>query len=298
MADRAIVDRAVAAAPKDYVVAANVSLRLKAVGATLNGVGAGGPFLPAVQLVAPDGTVMWTAVPAAPIAAGGTAVVSWFPGGNVDEDAATPTGITFLASPSGTLAVTNPAGPTTDVDLAPSGVAAGTYGDSSHSAEITVDADGRITAASNQSIVPSPAAGNIVAYGTHTANVSASGTTFAGGTDLLAAALSFTADGSSDYLALVSGSLWGPGGSSTSFMRCSLNFDGAEAGYMTEQSVANQIGFAFPFNGAAFIAAPSAASHTVNARIYAGFSGVAPVTVQAASGGANPAPIVVWVVKL
>lgn len=83
MADAAIVDRAVQAAPKDYTVGNGVDLALKAVRATIDGTGAAGIFRPALQLVAPDGTVMWTSLltdGSGDIAAGGTADVSWFPG--------------------------------------------------------------------------------------------------------------------------------------------------------------------------------------------------------------------------
>lgn len=58
-------------------------------------------------------------------------------------------GITTLASPGGTITVTNPTGPTADVDLPSSGVTPGTYGDATDSPRFTVDAEGRITAASN-----------------------------------------------------------------------------------------------------------------------------------------------------
>lgn len=80
MADRAIVNRNVAAAPKDYQVAAGISLDLKAVRAVIDGSGAAGAFLPTLQLIAPDGTVMWESAPPTSTAAGGSADVSWFPG--------------------------------------------------------------------------------------------------------------------------------------------------------------------------------------------------------------------------
>lgn len=81
MADVAIVSRATVAAPKDYTLAAGEELALKAVRASVDGSGAGGSFLPALQLVAPDGTVMWTACdPANVFAAGASADVTWFPG--------------------------------------------------------------------------------------------------------------------------------------------------------------------------------------------------------------------------
>lgn len=69
-------------------------------------------------------------------------------------------GITDLASPGGTLDITNPTGPTTDIDLPPSGVTAGTYGDASDVAQITVDAEGRVT---DVATVPIAGGGSVVA---------------------------------------------------------------------------------------------------------------------------------------
>lgn len=61
-------------------------------------------------------------------------------------------GITDLTSTGGTITVTNPTGPTSNVDLPTTGVAAGTYGDATHVGQFTVDAEGRLTAASSDAI--------------------------------------------------------------------------------------------------------------------------------------------------
>jgi len=71
-------------------------------------------------------------------------------------------GITDLTSTGGTLSITAPTGPTTNVDMPTTGVGAGTYGDSTHVAEVTVDAEGRITAASSVAISGSGGAGGLI----------------------------------------------------------------------------------------------------------------------------------------
>ena len=154
MPDVSLVARNIAAAPKDYLVPGAQEFILKAVTANVDGSGAAGTFLPALQMINPAGDVMWTAVARSlPVAAGASANVSWFPGGGVDEAGTTEdvAGITRIQS-AGTLTVTNGSGPTTTVDLPASGVTAATYGDATHVAQVTVDAEGRATAASNVAI--------------------------------------------------------------------------------------------------------------------------------------------------
>lgn len=60
--------------------------------------------------------------------------------------------ISDITSSGGTVTVTNPTGPTTNVDLPASGVTAATYGDSTHVGQFTVNAEGVITAASSVGI--------------------------------------------------------------------------------------------------------------------------------------------------
>lgn len=80
MADSSIVNPAVSSAPKDYTLPSTNELLLKAVRASVDGTGAGGAFLPALQLLDPAGNVMWTATTSSSVVAGGSADVSWFPG--------------------------------------------------------------------------------------------------------------------------------------------------------------------------------------------------------------------------
>lgn len=86
MADAAIVSRSLSSAPKDYTLGSTEELLLKAVRASIDGSGAAGAYLPALQLVAPDGTVMWTAVPPTSLTAGVSVDASWFPGGGLGAE--------------------------------------------------------------------------------------------------------------------------------------------------------------------------------------------------------------------
>jgi hypothetical protein len=78
--DVALVNTTVTAEPKDYTLTGQQQVLLKAVRATINGSAAATAFVPTLQLLAPDGTVMWESATAASVAAGGSADVSWFPG--------------------------------------------------------------------------------------------------------------------------------------------------------------------------------------------------------------------------
>src|SRR5207248_1264776 len=82
------------AAPKDYQLSGRQELSPLAVRAEIDGTSAAGAFLPALQLIAPGGKVMWTAVTSSTVAAGASADVSWFPrvgegggGGGTDPNA-------------------------------------------------------------------------------------------------------------------------------------------------------------------------------------------------------------------
>jgi len=79
MPDVSIRSTTVVAAPKDYTLQGSQELTLKAVRAAFDGTAAAGQFLPALQMLDPNGNVMWTAVPNTATAAGGSVDASWFP---------------------------------------------------------------------------------------------------------------------------------------------------------------------------------------------------------------------------
>lgn len=156
MADVSIVASDVAAVPQNYTVPGAQEILLRAVGCMVNGSLAAGEFLPALQMVDPAGHVMWTAVNrSVPVAAGASALVSWFPGGGIDG-ASSSTGsggsVSSVTSPGGSLAVGSPSGPAVTLDIANSGVTPGTYGDATHTSQVTVNSEGIVTSASQVGI--------------------------------------------------------------------------------------------------------------------------------------------------
>jgi hypothetical protein len=77
--DVSIVNQAVSAAPKDYLVPGSQEFRLKAVRAAMDGSATAASWWPALQMLDPSGNVMWTAIPNAVTAAAGSADVTWGP---------------------------------------------------------------------------------------------------------------------------------------------------------------------------------------------------------------------------
>jgi hypothetical protein len=94
----AIVSSAIEAAPKDYLIPATQEIQPLAVRAVFADNSASGDWLPALQLVAPGGQVMWTAVGTS-VAAGGAADVSWFPHVAAQAAAAATTGLAWAYLP-------------------------------------------------------------------------------------------------------------------------------------------------------------------------------------------------------
>jgi hypothetical protein len=78
--DIAIVNSTVAAAPKDYTLSGTQELLLKAVSAVIDGSLSATDYVPMLQLLAPDGTVMWSSPTDQTVTVGSSANVSWFPG--------------------------------------------------------------------------------------------------------------------------------------------------------------------------------------------------------------------------
>lgn len=87
MADNPAFDSAVETIPNDYLIPSGADRVLKSVLASFDGSGASSAFVPTVQILAPSGAVVATAVCAVDVAAGGSADVTWFPGGELEEEA-------------------------------------------------------------------------------------------------------------------------------------------------------------------------------------------------------------------
>jgi hypothetical protein len=144
-----------------------------------------------------------------------------------------------------------------------------------------------------QSPIAAPSTG-IIAFGTRTSNVTTTGTTFAGGADILSSPLSFTASGKDSYLLTVIGRDWQNNTASTrNILR--LNLDGADAGIFADDSV-TAANFPNILNAQGVINIPSVGSHTINARFQVtGGTG----TIEAGSGGAGVStPILVTVQRI
>jgi hypothetical protein len=79
MADVALLASTVQDAGGGYTVPGAQEIILKCCTASYDGAGAGGNFLPALQIIAPNGAVMGTFPTSTTVTAGNSADVSWFP---------------------------------------------------------------------------------------------------------------------------------------------------------------------------------------------------------------------------
>jgi hypothetical protein len=80
MADAQILASGTSSAPLDYVVPGAQEILVKVLSCSYDGSGAGGPWVPAVTLLAPGGREVGTFVLGQTLAAGASADVSWFSG--------------------------------------------------------------------------------------------------------------------------------------------------------------------------------------------------------------------------
>ena len=93
MPDQSILDTSVHTAPKGYQVTGAQQILIKSVTASFDGTGAGGSWVPALQILDPSGFVTGTYVCGTTKAAGESADVSWFPWGGVSQAASGGSGL-------------------------------------------------------------------------------------------------------------------------------------------------------------------------------------------------------------
>jgi hypothetical protein len=106
----------------------------------------------------------------------------------------------------------------------------------------------------------------VVVSGSQTADISTTATTYGTGADVLTSAISFTANGTSNYLVACVGPGWRNSLSGQS-NTLSLTLDGAQGVIMSFYSAA-AAQEPDPLAGFARLAAPAAGVHTVNARLF------------------------------
>lgn len=85
MADIALLAPGVAAAPEGYQIPGAQEIIVKAVTATYDGTDAAGAFVPTLQVIAPNGTILASCPTSTALVAGASADVSWFPRSGVSS---------------------------------------------------------------------------------------------------------------------------------------------------------------------------------------------------------------------
>jgi hypothetical protein len=112
VADVVLLAPGVVSTPFGYTVPGAQEIILKATTASYNGAGAGGSYVPTLQIIAPNGSILASCPVNSALAAGASADVSWFPSVGAGK-----TGAGSISEiTSSTLTVTNPTGPTTDIE--------------------------------------------------------------------------------------------------------------------------------------------------------------------------------------
>lgn len=195
----------------------------------------------------------------------GYVLITITPQGQTNTPAAGPNHAILRSN--GTNAVWEAQPDITESDLSLSDVTTGNVSASRHGFAPKAPNDGtKYLDGTGAYTVPSGASspGSILGFGTQSSDKTATGTNFAGGTDLLGSTISFTADGTSSYLVTVHA----PGQTNTNVQNntVALNLDGSAAGIMSYTNITS-LGQSFPVAGQTVIT-PSAGAHTVNARYY------------------------------
>lgn len=116
MADIALLAPGVSDAPEGYQIPGAQEIIVKAVTANYDGTNAAGDFVPTLQVIAPNGSILASCPTSITVAAGGTADVSWFPRSGV-ASSSPGGGITEIESADGSVTISSPFGPTTDLSV-------------------------------------------------------------------------------------------------------------------------------------------------------------------------------------
>lgn len=199
--------------------------------------------------------------------------------------------ISRITAAGGTLTVTNPTGPTANVDMPTTGVTPGAYGDGSHVPQVTVDAEGRVTALTTTGVTGGTGTiGYEIGYDQITSTVNVTSTNEAAGTAIISCA-AHTFDGGPVLCevfapAAKSPAVAGPG---TNFMIVSL-FEGAtQIGRLWDLATnltapaGNQFSILSPMDGKLRFT-PSAASHTYTVTAFVNSTTGTPQIVAGAGG--------------
>ena len=113
MANDVQIAGGVGPAPQSYTVPNATEIIPRVINATFDGTLAGSSFLPTLEIVSDGGVVVARCPTASAVASGGKAEVSFFPNGDKGGGTA---GIEEITSTGGTVGITNPFGPVTNLE--------------------------------------------------------------------------------------------------------------------------------------------------------------------------------------